>query len=90
MSQLKKKKILVVLQNCLPKNKCVAIVCNTFNLKNYASAEFTLSGKVHFKDAAQQAAVCTKYTQNTRYTYIKTINYLILINLLLLYRMLLF
>nr|XP_024658486.1 integrin alpha-M-like isoform X1 [Maylandia zebra] len=56
-------------KNCLPKNKCVAIVCNTFNLKNYASAEFTLSGKVHFKEAAQQAAnvaFLKKYTGDSR------------------------
>lgn len=56
-------------KNCLPRNKCVAIICNTFNLKNYASAEFTLSGKVHFKDAAQQAAnvaFLNKYTGDSR------------------------
>ncbi|KAL3995846.1 helicase required for RNAi-mediated heterochromatin assembly 1 [Sarotherodon galilaeus] len=56
-------------KNCLPRNKCVAIVCNTFNLKKYTSAEFTLSGKVHFKDAAQQAAnvaFLNKYTGDSR------------------------
>lgn len=48
---------LSVLQSCTNEKVCQTIVCDPFVLEKESSAEFRLSGDVHFKDLKQIAAV---------------------------------
>uniref|UniRef100_A0A669BSI0 Integrin alpha-L n=1 Tax=Oreochromis niloticus TaxID=8128 RepID=A0A669BSI0_ORENI len=43
-------------EDCLPENKCITMVCKSFNLEKYSAAEFTLLGKAHFRDLEQKPA----------------------------------
>ncbi|XP_005746104.1 integrin alpha-M-like isoform X2 [Pundamilia nyererei] len=43
-------------EDCLLENKCITMVCKSFNLEKYSAAEFTLLGKANFRDLEQKPA----------------------------------